>query len=386
MAPFTRTAPDAEQKLVLLGSAARYDLSCACGDTKPRARGGDGLWIYPTALPSGERKAMLKVLQEGGCERGCAYCAQRHGGGPKGVSFGSDELASIFMQLYGAGRVFGLFLSSAIRGGPVRSMDRLLATAELLRRRHRYRGYLHLKLLPGSRPDQVERAMQLGTRVSVNLELPTARHLKLVAPSKRFDEDLLAPMAQVARAEQEGRFDRAGQTTQLVVGAAGESDRTILSTVDDLYRRFRLSRVYYSGFQPLPDTPLSGQAPIPFMREHRLYQVDFLLRNYGFELSEIPLPDGEQLDLETDPKTLWARAHMDRFPLELNRASVEELMRVPGIGPQSARRIVQLRAQKGPLRSAEALRTCGANHRIASPYLLLDGRRAGRGQQLALGL
>jgi predicted DNA-binding helix-hairpin-helix protein len=326
---------------------------------------------------------MLKILQTGGCERGCAYCAERAGGKGQAASFTPDELARLFDDLHRRKLVFGLFLSSAIRGGAVRSMDRILGTAEILRGRMRYRGYLHLKILPGSSSDQVDRAMALATRVSVNLELPTAEHLRCVAPSKTFEEQILAPIRQVSQAQREGRFRKSGQTTQLVVGATDERDREIATMTARLYRELRLARVYYSAFQPVVGTPLADRPPAPFLREHRLYQMDFLLRSYGFELEEIPFDGGGQLSLEADPKTLWARAHPERFPVEVNQASLEELLRVPGIGPLSAKRILKLR-EGSRLRQLEALRAAGASHRIAAPFVLLDGRAPAH--QLALAL
>lgn len=376
-----RSSPSLEDKLLHLGGRAGFDLSCACGDSTGRVQGVSGQWIYPAALPSGQRVPMLKVLLQSGCERGCAYCAERAGGDRRDVAFAPEELARLFIDLFRQRRVFGLFLSSAIRGGAVRTMDRLLATAEILRRRMRYRGYLHLKILPGCGADQVQRAMAVATRVSVNLEAPTAEHLQQVAPSKPFAR-LIEPMRQVARAQAEGTFRRAGQTTQLVVGAADESDAQIVHAASWLYGELHLARVYYSGFQPVPGTPLAHRAPAPFLREHRLYQADFLLRRYGFAFDEIPF-DGGRLSTEADPKTLWARAHPERFPLEVNSATRDELLRVPGIGPQSAKRLCELR-RVGRIRSLDALRACRASWRIAAPYLLLDGRRAAPGVQLEL--
>jgi len=386
MPPALRVAPSLEQKLERLGSAAAFDLSCACGDGPSRERSGDGRWIYPAALPSGRRVPMLKVLQQAGCERGCGYCAQRRGGaGQDGLALAPEELARTFVELHRREQVFGLFLSSAIRGGAVRTMDRMLATAELLRGRHRFRGYLHLKVIPGAEPAQVERAMALATRVSVNLELPTAEHLARVAPGKPLREQILAPMKQIARAEAEGRYRRSGQTTQLVVGASDETDRQIARAADWLYRRLRLRRVYYSGFQPVPGTPLESRPPAPFLREHRLYQLDFLLRRYGFALDEIPFGEDGALAREEDPKTAWARRHPERFPLEVNRAELEELVRVPGIGPRSAENLVRMR-REAPIRGLDALRAAGSSWRIAAGYLLLDGRAPGGGEQLALPL
>jgi predicted DNA-binding helix-hairpin-helix protein len=384
MAQLVRVSPSLFERLELLGEAARYDLSCSCGPSQPRTRGPDGRWIYPVALPSGGRAPMLKVLQQSGCERGCHYCVERNGGANgRGASFTPDELAGLFADMHAQGRVFGMFLSSAIRGGAPATMDRMLATAEILRRRHRFRGYLHLKVLPGSRPDQVERAMQLATRVSVNLEAPNAARLARMAPAKAFVHELVAPMRQIARAEAEGRFARSGQTTQLVVGASQETDAEIGRAASLLYGRLNLARVYYSAFQPVPGTPLEDEPPTPFAREHRLYQMDFLLRKYGFAIDEIPFGEDGLLPADTDPKTAWAARHPERFPLEINTAPTEELVRVPGIGPVSAARIETTR-RKAPIRSLEALEATGVSGRAAASYLLLDGRQPPVQLKLAL--
>ncbi len=320
---------------------------------------------------------MLKVLQATGCERSCVYCVERCGGQRRPLAMVPDALARAFMDLQRSGRVFGLFLSSAIRDGAVATMDRMLATAELLRGRHGFRGYIHLKMIPGCGPDQVERAMHLATRLSVNMEAPTALHLARIAPGKRFDSQILAPMRQVAGAMRAGRFARGGQTTQLVVGAAGETDRELTLAAAGAYRELGLARVYYSALQPVPGTPVAERAPVPFEREHRLYQTDFLLRSYGFSVDEIHFDEDGQLPLDADPKTVWARRHPERFPVEVNTAPASELVRVPGIGPRTAKRLVTMRRQ-ARLRDPEVLRASGASWRIASPYVLVDGKPAER--------
>jgi predicted DNA-binding helix-hairpin-helix protein len=335
------------------------------------------LWIYPAALPSGQRVPMLKVLQAAGCERSCIYCVERCGGQGRAASLAPEQLATAFTDLQRSGRVFGLFLSSAIRGGAVATMDRMLATVELLRRRHAFRGYIHLKMIPGSRSDQIERAMALATRVSVNMETPTAAHLARIAPGKKFEEQILAPMRQVARAIERGQFARSGQTTQLVVGAAGEADREVMGAAVRCYRELKLARVYYSALQPIAGTPVAERTPIPFEREHRLYQADFLLRSYGFALDEIHFDETGALPLHTDPKALWAQRHPERFPVEINQAPLAELLRIPGIGPRSARRLLTMRSEQR-LRDVAALRAAGAAWKIASPFVLLDGKPAAR--------
>jgi predicted DNA-binding helix-hairpin-helix protein len=320
---------------------------------------------------------MLKVLQASGCERACVYCAERAGGQGRAVALASDELARAFMQLYATRQVFGLFLSSAIRDGPVATMDRMLDTAGLLRGRFRYRGYLHLKIIPGCRANQVDRAMDLATRVSVNIEAPSETYLRRIAPSKEFQHQILAPMRQIAQAEAEGRFKRAGQTTQLVVGAAGESDREIAGAAAWMYRQLRLKRVYYSALQPLAGTPAADLPAVPFVREHRLYQVDFLLRQYGFNWEELIFDERGALPLDRDPKIVWAYSHPERFPIEINSAPKSELLRVPGIGPGSVRRIMLARRQSR-IRDAEALRGLGVTSSEARRFLLLDGKPAER--------
>jgi predicted DNA-binding helix-hairpin-helix protein len=317
---------------------------------------------------------MLKVLQLGGCERGCLYCAERLGGRHRSsLDFTPEELARLFIDLYQQRRVGGLFLSSAIRGGAVKSMDRMLDTADLLRRRLAFRGYLHLKILPGCEPNQIERAMALATRVSLNMEAPTAELLSRLAPTKALKPHILAPMQQIARAQADGRFAQAGQTTQFVVGAAGETDVQIGRSTAYLYRHLKLARIYYSAFQPMAQTPLEELPPTSFLREHRLYQMDFLLRSYGFSIEEIPFSPTGNLDLVQDPKTRWAQQHPEAFPVEINTAEYLKLLRVPGVGPRSAKKMLELRRQS-PIRSPQSLRATGAAWRAALPYLLLDGK------------
>ncbi len=372
-----RSVASVESTLARLTQAAKHDLSCACGPAQHRQRGDDGLWIYPAALPSGKRVPMLKVLQASGCERSCIYCAERCGGRGQPARLEPEHLAKAFVDLHRQGRVAGLFLSSAIRGGAIATMDRMLATAELLRGRHAFRGYIHLKMIPGSRPDQIERAMALATRLSMNMEAPTAAHLKKIAPGKNFQAQIMEPMQQVARAIDRGQFARAGQTTQFVVGAADETDQDIAGATAAGYQSLGLARVYFSAMQPIAGTPTEGRTPVPFMREHRLYQVDFLLRSYGFALGEIHFDATGALPLDADPKTIWARKHPERFPIEVNQAPLADLMRVPGIGPQSAKRLLQMRRRER-LRDERALRAAGASWRIASAFVLLDGRPADR--------
>lgn len=368
--------PDARDKVEVLGRAAQYDVCGeACGTEAARVRGNLDRWIYPAVMPDGKRVALLKVLMTNVCERNCAYCANRIGRDAPRTTFSPDELARLFDQMVQRKLVQGLFLSSGIAGGASRTMDRMLATVELVRKRYAFAGYVHLKLLPGSTRGQVERAGQLAQRVSVNLEAPNMERLSRIAPNKGRDE-LLEPMRWASEFIRQGagRWAPSGQTTQFVVGAADESDHEILTTTRYLYDKLDLHRAYYSAFQPVRDTPLEGKPHTPTWREHRLYQCDFLFRLYGYDLEELVFgPDGN-LPRDADPKTMWAQAHPEYYPVEVNRADREALLRVPGIGPRSATRILSARRQAG-LATLRDLRKLGAVATRAAPYVLLGGKR-----------
>ncbi|MBN1658621.1 MAG: radical SAM protein [Anaerolineae bacterium] len=366
---------DVTTKISTLGESAQYDLCNACG-AATRQRDDIGRWIYPAALPDGKRVRVLKILMTNVCEKNCYYCATRAGRDAPRTSFTPDELAAAFDRLLRADLVDGLFLSSGVCAGPGNTMDRMLACVELVRRRYRFDGYVHLKLLPGASDAHVERAVQLAQRVSVNLEAPDADHLAVIAPHKDFFDELMAPMWRAKRFidASGGRLAPAGQTTQFVVGAAGESDHEILSTTARLYREVDLKRAYFSAFQPVPGTPLDGLTPTPAWREHRLYQADWLLRFYGFGFDELIFDPTGNLPRAADPKLTYARAHPEQFPVEVNRASRHELLRVPGLGPRSVNRILDWR-RGGRLRDLGDLKKAGAVAERAAPYLLLDGRR-----------
>lgn len=366
---------DTIEKMQTLGEAARYDLCGACGESH-RVKDDMDRWIYPAALPDGKTVKLLKILLTNACDNNCLYCFNRRDRDFQRTSFKPEELAYLFDQLYRAQMVQGLFLSSAVRGSPDRTMERMIATAEILRRKYLYRGYIHLKILPGTSWGCVEQATQVADRVSVNLEAPGQKWLKRLAPDKEL-EDLLAPLRWVRRLLEDGgerRVRRAGQTTQFVVGAAGEPDKEILQTTETLYRELKLARVYFSAFQPLEGTPLEDQPATPLLREHRLYQTDFLFRRYGFTFGELIFDQEGNLPLEADPKLVWALNHPHFFPVEVNRATREELLRVPGIGPRSAGRIIKGR-RLGRLHTLEDLQRLGAVAKRAAPFITLAGKR-----------
>ncbi len=361
-------------KANLLGEAAQYDICNSCATSGPRVRDDIGRWIYPAAMPNGRHINLFKVLLTNVCERDCNYCANRCSRDARRATFTPSELAATFDELVRRRLAAGLFLSSAVCGSSSQTMERMIAAVEIVRFHYGFEGYVHLKILPGAERAAVERATQLAQRVSVNLEAPNPARLVRLSGTKRFEEDLLERMRWAREFIVERGEATTSQTTQFVVGAAGEADREILLTSSRLYRELRLARAYYSAFQPVPGTPLENQPPAHPLREHRLYQSDFLLRQYGFAYEELVFDRAGNLPLAADPKLLWAQSHPEWFPLEINRADREALLRVPGIGPRSAARILAYR-RDCPLRDLDSLRRLGASVGRAAPYVLLAGKR-----------
>ncbi len=340
----------------------------------------DAVFVHPAVLPNGQRIKLLKTLLTSSCERDCFYCPFRAGRDFRRATFKPEEFARLFVNLTRRGITEGVFLSSGMVGGGIRTQDKLIDTAEIMRHKLGFRGYIHLKIMPGAERAQVERAMQLADRVSINLEAPNHARLAKLAPHKQFTGELLQPlkwMDEIRRTQPaykgwNGRWP--SSVTQFVAGGSGESDLELLTTTAYLYRQLRLRRAYYSAFNPISDTPLENQAPTPPIREHRLYQASFLLRDYGFDLEELPFePDGK-LPVQTDPKLAWARQNIAESPIEINRADRQVLMRVPGIGAKGAEAILQARRQN-KIRDISALRKLGILAERASPFLLFDGRR-----------
>ncbi len=337
--------------------------------------------IHMAAMPGGKKLPMLKTLLTTACERDCFYCPFRAGRSQmRRATLRPDEMAQTFADLNRAGVAQGIFLSSGIIGGGVRTQDKLIDSIEILRRKHHFAGYVHLKLMPGAEKDQVFRAMQLADRVSVNLEAPNADRLPALAPHKIFFDELLQRMQWVdeirrTRPPEQGWKGRwPSLVTQFVVGAAGESDLEILSTTEYLTKQLRLARAYFSAFKPVADTPLENRPAESPRREHRLYQSSFLLRDYGFDLEDMPFSQTGNLPLDVDPKLAWANANLCEAPVEVNRADRRALLRVPGIGPKTAEAILAAR-RRGALRDLRDLRAVGALAARAAPFVLLDGKR-----------
>jgi len=325
-------------------------------------------------------KAVMKSMMTTACERNCHYCVFRAGRAKtKRVTFSPDEMASAFQTLEGAGKVDGLFLSSGIIKGSVATQDKLIDTADIIRNRQGYKGYIHLKIMPGIEYDQLYRSMQLADRVSVNLEAPTSERLAALAPKKIFIEELLRMLQWAQQIRQDHRNEKlASSVTQFVVGAVGDTDLELLSMSDKLYSQAKLARVYYSAFGPVPGTPFENLPPTEAIREFRLYQSSFLLRDYTWDVEELPFLRDGNLRTDVDPKQAWADEHLLHQPIEVMSAEREQLLRIPGVGPVGANAIISAR-RRGNLSELVHLKQIGIRspHKLA-PYVLLDGRQPAR--------
>ena len=377
---------DTLEKLTLLSENMRLEPAeevrpsgvSACGAID-RVPSKDHPGIFHASAPGGP-VPLLKTLLTSVCERNCYYCPFRAGRDFRRTSFKPDEMADLFTTMHRRGYVDGLFLSSGIAGGGVRVQDRLIDTVDILRRRKRFTGYIHLKLIPGADKDQVIRAMQLADRVSINLEAPNPARLKNLAPLKNYYEELMRPLIGAEEIRRQCTADKAFRgrwpslTTQFVVGAVGETDLELMATSARLFSQLRLARIYYSAFDPVTDTPLENLAPESPVRQARLYQASFLLRDYEFDLEDLPFQPNGSLPLDKDPKLAWAEQNLRGRPLEINKASRHELLRVPGIGPKFADAVISAR-RAGPLRRVEDLRAAGIQPDRALPFILLNGKR-----------
>jgi putative DNA modification/repair radical SAM protein len=382
------------EKLELLAASARYDASCASSGSSRRSAGGLGAatpaGVCHSWTGDGRCVSLLKVLYSNACRKDCAYCANRASADIARASFMPEELVRLTMGFYKRNYIEGLFLSSGVFSDPDIVMERLIDVARILRERERFGGYIHLKAIPGCGDALLRKAGLYADRLSANIELPTASSLSLLAPEKSGPE-ILGAMRFMGQAEAESREDSrrsgpgrgfraaaprfapAGQSTQLVIGASPDDDRTIVRLAGALYGRLGLRRVYYSAFVPVsPDPRLPLLRSPPLVREHRLYQADWLLRFYGFRVDEIL--DGDEANLETDldPKTAWALRHPEFFPVDLDRAEYAELLRVPGVGVTGAGRIVTTR-RAGRVRP-EDLQRMGIAMKRARWFLSSAGR------------
>jgi putative DNA modification/repair radical SAM protein len=390
---------DLHEKISILSGAAKYDASCATSGSGGFT--GKGGQKFGTSLPAGvchswtqdgRCVSLLKVLYSNVCKYDCAYCVNRASSDVKRTSFTVQELVDLTCEFYRRNYIEGLFLSSGIFADPDIVMEKLIETAKTLRTVSGYGGYIHLKLIPGTGEKMIREAGLWADRLSVNIELPTEKSLQCLAPEKS-GKVILGAMNDFSRISgefekernnpkflQQGKtktpfFAPAGQSTQLIVGATGEDDRQIISLTSSLYRKFSLKRVYYSAFIHPDifhgDPRLPESAGPPLVREHRLYQADWLLRFYHFSAGEILSEDEPFLDAHIDPKTSWALKNLDFFPIEINHADYETLLRIPGIGAKTARRVIETRRSRSL--SLDSVRRMGAALKRARYFITAGG-------------
>ncbi len=353
---------DLSDKLEILADAAKYDASCASSGAPKRSSAGKvglgtttGVGICHSYTPDGRCVSLLKILLTNFCQYDCQYCVNRRSSNVPRARFSVDEVVQLTVDFYRRNYIEGLFLSSGIIRSANYTMEQLVAVARQLREVEHFRGYIHLKTIPDADPAIIQQAGRFADRLSVNIELPTEAGITRLAPEKSLRTIRIA-MGSIRQKLDESddakarhkppTFAPGGQSTQMIVGADDTDDRTILGTAETLYSAYKLKRVYYSAFSPIPESPSSvPSAPAPRLREHRLYQADFLVRGYGFRVPE--LMSGEsRLALDIDPKLGWALSNRDRFPVDVNRADAEMIARVPGIGLRNAERIVALRRER----------------------------------------
>jgi putative DNA modification/repair radical SAM protein len=371
--------PELARKLRILADAAKYDASCASSGAPKRSAGTGGLGSTSNGIchaytPDGRCVSLLKILLTNYCLFDCAYCVNRRSSNVERARFAVKEVVTLTLEFYKRNYIEGLFLSSGIVRSPDDTMEQLIGVARTLRREHNFQGYIHLKTIPEASPWLIEQAGLWADRLSINLELPTDRSLEELAPEKQATS-IRAAMGQMSErieeAKADGRkFSPAGQSTQMIVGADATDDQAVLNTSASLYQQYGLRRVYYSAFSPIPDASkvLPSKSP-PLQRENRLYQADWLLRHYGFTVDEIATGgEGGMLDLAVDPKSAWALKNRHRFPVDVNTAEREMLLRVPGLGTRAVDKIVAARRHTS-LRLHDIARLTGALKR-ARPFIV----------------
>ncbi|WP_437200917.1 putative DNA modification/repair radical SAM protein [Planctomicrobium sp. SH664] len=375
---------DVRQKLAILADAAKYDASCASSGSKSTRSGSrigstEGMGICHSYTPDGRCVSLLKILLTNYCIYDCQYCVNRVTSETPRARFTVDEVVRTTLQFYARNYIEGLFLSSGIIQSPDYTMEQLVQVARQLREVHRFGGYIHLKTIPGAAEELIAAAGRWSDRLSVNIELPTPADLVQLAPEKKSGE-ILSAMETVKegiaeyRAEKQAgfkveKFAPAGQSTQMIVGATATPDRQILETASSLYKTNQLRRVYYSAYSPIPhaDARLPAKSP-PLVREHRLYQADWLMRFYGFRSDEIVVEADANLALDLDPKLAWALAHREFFPVNVNTATREQLLRIPGIGVRNVKRILSIRRHHAV--TTEDLKKLRVSWKKAGPFVI----------------
>jgi putative DNA modification/repair radical SAM protein len=373
-----------QEKLEILADAAKYDASCASSGAKRKGNGqgighSDGMGICHSYTPDGRCVSLLKILLTNVCTYDCVFCVNRVSSDIRRARFTPEEVVNLTLDFYKRNYIEGLFLSSGIIQSPDYTMEQLISVAKQLRQVHKFGGYIHLKAIPGASQLLIDEAGLHADRLSANIELPTQQDLVQLAPEKK-SAVIESTMSQIAVRKDEADEDRkksslapkfaaAGQSTQMVVGATPATDRQILTTATHLYGQYKLRRIYYTGFSPYPEA--DARLPLkaaPLIREHRLYQSDWLMRFYGFQASELTTETQPELSLTEDPKTTWAKTHPEFFPVDVNTAPRESILRVPGIGYRNVERILRIR--KYHALSKEDLRKLNVRLKQSLPYLI----------------
>ena len=376
-----------KRKLSILSDAAKYDVSCSSSGSK-RKNTTDGIGaasnsgICHSWSEDGRCISLLKILLTNKCIYSCEYCINRKENNVERAEFTPEEVADLTINFYKRNYIEGLFLSSGVVKSPDYTMIKLIRVAEILRNEKKFNGYIHMKAIPGASEELIERLGKLIDRMSINIELPTKSSLKMLAPQKTY-ESIEKPMSFINESITQYKIDRktirktplflpAGQSTQMIVGAAGESDLTIINKASSLYEDYKLKRVFYSGFVPVIKSKYTEKIKkVPMLREHRLYQADWLMRFYKFKSNEILNEQNPFFDLTLDPKAFWAVQNVANFPIEINRASYEELLRVPGFGPTYAMRIIN--ARKFANLSFDDLTSLKISLKKAKNFILVNG-------------
>ncbi len=381
------------EKLRILSDAAKYDVSCVSSgvERKNNTVGGIGnasaAGICHAWSSDGRCISLLKILLTNDCIYDCKYCLNRVTNPIKRATFTPEEVAELTIQFYRRNYIEGLFLSSAVEKSPDHTMENIYRVLELLRYKYNFWGYVHVKVIPGASSLLIQKTGMLADRMSVNIELPTKESLHILAPQKRV-ENILQPMSlihnEISRAIEDkshfssaSKFAPGGQSTQMIIGATPDSDKTILNVSQNLYDKYRMKRVFFSAYIPVmssPNLPAVSTMP-PLLREHRLYQADWLMRFYYFHSEELFTEIEPNLDLEFDPKMMYALRHLDRFPIEINKASYEELLRIPGLGVTSAQRII--RERKNAELSYDSLKKMKTVLKRAKYFITVNGKYYG---------
>lgn len=380
---------DVFEKLRILTAAAKYDVACTSSGVDRKAGKGQigsaaACGICHSFASDGRCISLLKVLMTNYCVYDCKYCVNRTSNDVKRTAFSPRELAELTIQFYKRNYIEGLFLSSGVIKNADHTMEQMIRTLNLLRSEYRFNGYIHVKTIPGASSELVERLGMLADRMSVNIELPSSKSLSLLAPDKT-KQSVLIPMNYIRERKEENtkeltiykkapKFVPAGQSTQMIVGASPETDFQILNLTEGLYKKYKLKRVFYSAYVPVSENPAlpSLDTKPPLLREHRLYQADWLLRFYNFKASEILDESHQTFNPFIDPKCNWALHNPEFFPIEVTKASYEELLRVPGIGVKSARRIISIR--RGCPLSYESLKNIGVVLKRARYFITCAGK------------